>query len=104
MKTSNNVSEKLQIINNEEQQQFEYRAEDNLATLTYKFYKKDIAFMHTNVPESLAGKGIASALAASAFEYAKKINRKVMVYCPFVAAYLRKHPELKDQLDKQYLG
>lgn len=98
------MSEQLEISNNEEQQQLEYRAGNDLATLTYKFYKKDIAFMHTNVPESLAGKGIASALAASAFEYAKKINKLVMVYCPFVAAYLKKHPELKDQLDKQYLG
>lgn len=97
------MSDKPEIINNEEQQQFEYRAGDELATLTYKFYKKDIAFMHTNVPDSLAGKGVASALAAFAFEYAKKINKKIMVYCPFVAAYLRKHPELKDQLDKQYL-
>ncbi len=97
------MSDKPEIINNEEQQQFEYRAGDELATLTYKFYKKDIAFMHTNVPDSLAGKGIASALAEYAFEYAKKINKKIMVYCPFVAAYLRKHPELKDQLDKQYL-
>lgn len=97
------MSDKPEIINNEEQQQFEYRAEHELATLTYKFYKKDIAFMHTNVPDSLAGKGIANALAEYAFEYAKKINKKIMVYCPFVAAYLRKHPELKDQLDKQYL-
>jgi predicted GNAT family acetyltransferase len=98
------MSDKPEIINNEEQQQFEYRAGDELATLIYKFYKKDIAFMHTNVPDSLAGKGVASALAEYAFAYAKKINKKVMVYCPFVAAYLRKHPELKDQLDKQYLG
>lgn len=98
------MSDKPEIINNEELQQFEYRAGDELATLTYKFYKKDIAFMHTNVPDSLAGKGIASALAASAFEYAKKINKQVMVYCPFVAAYLKRHPELRDQLDKQYLG
>lgn len=98
------MSDKPEIINNEEQQQFEYREGNELATLTYKFYKKDIAFMHTNVPESLAGKGIASALAASAFEYAKKLNKPVMVYCPFVAAYLKRHPELKDQIDKQYLG
>lgn len=96
--------DKPEIINNEELLQFEYREGNELATLTYKFYKKDIAFMHTNVPDTLAGKGIASALAASAFEYAKRINKKVMVYCPFVAAYLKKHPELKDQLDKQYLG
>ena len=98
------MSEELEITNNEELQQFEYRTDHNLATLTYRFYKKDIAFMHTNVPDSLAGKGIGGLLAAYAFEYAKKINKKVMVYCPFVAAYLRKHPELKDQLDKQYLG
>jgi uncharacterized protein len=98
------MSDKPEITNNEEQQQFEYRTGNELATLTYKFYKKDIAFMHTNVPDSLAGKGIAGALAASAFEYAKKLNKKVMVYCPFVAAYLKKHPELRDQLDKQYLG
>jgi predicted GNAT family acetyltransferase len=98
------MSDKPEIINNEEQQQFEYLEGNELATLTYKFYKKDIAFMHTNVPESLAGKGIAGALAASAFEYAKKINKQVMVYCPFVAAYLKRHPELKGQLDKQYLG
>ncbi len=98
------MPEKLEITNNEELQQFEYRTDNELATLTYKFYKKDIAFMHTNVPDSLAGKGIASALASTAFEYAKKINKKVMVYCPFVAAYLKKHPQLKDQLDKQYLG
>ena len=97
------MSDKAEIINNEELQQFEYRTGNELATLTYKFYKKDIALMHTNVPDSLAGKGIASALAEYAFEYAKKINKKIMVYCPFVAAYLKKHPELKDQIDKQYL-
>lgn len=94
----------LNITNNEEQQQFEYREGDVLATLTYRFYKKDIAFMHTEVPESLAGKGIASALAAAAFEYARNIRKKVMVYCPFVGAYIKRHPELREQLDKDYLG
>ncbi|WP_343636930.1 N-acetyltransferase [Fluviicola sp.] len=98
------MSAKTEIVNNEVLQQLEYREGNELATLTYKFYKKDIAFMHTNVPDSLAGKGIAGALAAAAFEYAKKINKQVMVYCPFVAAYLKRHPELRDQLDKQYLG
>ncbi|WP_343606922.1 GNAT family N-acetyltransferase [Fluviicola sp.] len=98
------MSEPLKITHNEELQQFEYREGDVLATLTYKFYKKDIAFMHTDVPESLAGKGVASALASAAFEYARKIKKLVMVYCPFVASYVKRHPELKDQIDKQYLG
>lgn len=98
------MAEHIQIHHNEQQQQFEYRDGDHLATLTYRFYKKDIAFMHTEVPGALAGKGVGSALAAFAFEHAKKLNKKVMVYCPFVASYLKRHPELRDQLDKDYLG
>ena len=58
--------------------------------------------MHTLVPESMEGKGVASALAAYAFEYAKKHKMPVMVYCPFVSAYLKKHPELREQLDKEF--
>lgn len=90
------------LINNEQQQQFEIHVGDAVAKLEYRFYKKDIALMHTTVPKELEGKGIASALAAFAFDYAKRINKKVMVYCPFVGHYLKKHPELKDQLDKEY--
>ncbi len=59
--------------------------------------------MHTEVPDSMSGKGVASALAAYAFQYAKENKKPVMVYCPFVAAYLKRHPEIKGQLDQQYL-
>ncbi|MDA3613797.1 GNAT family N-acetyltransferase [Polluticaenibacter yanchengensis] len=90
------------IINNEKQQQFEYIENGELAKLEYRFYKKNIAMMHTTVPESMKGKGVASALAERAFEYAQSINKKVMVYCPFVGAYLKKHPELKSQIDRAY--
>ena len=59
--------------------------------------------MHTEVPESMSGRGIASALAEYAFKFAKEHQKPVMVYCPFVGSYLKKHPELKEQLDKEYL-
>ncbi len=92
------------VTNNEQEQQFEYREGDEKATLVYRFYKKNIAFMHTTVPDALSGKGVGGQLAAYAFSYAKKLNKKVMVYCPFVGNYLKKHPELNEQLDKTYLG
>jgi predicted GNAT family acetyltransferase len=91
-----------EIINNEHNMQFEYRENGQLARLEYRFYKKNIAMMHTVVPETLKGKGIASALAKHAFSFAKSRNKKVMIYCPFVASYLMKHPELKEQLDRVY--
>ena len=80
------------ILNNDKQQQFQVMESDDLAYLEYRWLHKDLALMHTYVPESLAGKGLASALAQYAFEYAKENNLKVIVYCPFVAAYLKRHP------------
>jgi predicted GNAT family acetyltransferase len=73
-----------------------------LATLQYRFYKNDIALMHTEVSEKLSGKGLASALAKYGLEWAKEHNKKVMVYCPFVASYLKKHPEYNFLVDKSY--
>ncbi|MEP7251076.1 MAG: GNAT family N-acetyltransferase [Ginsengibacter sp.] len=96
------MPEKYQIAHNEKQMHFEIHDGDAIAYLEYRFYKNDIVFMHTEVPDSLSGKGVASALSAYAFEYAKKIKKQVMVYCPFVGAYLKRHPELKDQLVKEY--
>nr|WP_199080206.1 GNAT family N-acetyltransferase [Pedobacter sp. ASV19] len=90
------------ITNNTREQQFEIESNGLKATLTYRFYKHDIALMHTFVPEQLSGMGIASMLAKEAFAYAKEIKRPVMVYCPFVAGFIKKHPEYQTQLDPEY--
>ena len=39
------------IVNNEKLMHFEIHEGDDIAYLEYRFYKKDIAFMHTEVPE-----------------------------------------------------
>ena len=90
------------VTNNDKQQQFEISMDGELAVLQYRFYKNDIALMHTEVPEKLSGKGLASALAKYAFGWAKEHNKKVMVYCPFVASFLKRHPEYDSQVDKSY--
>ena len=93
----------IDIINNKVQQQFEVHAEDEVAVLVYRFYKNDVALMHTDVPAKLGNKGIASALAKHALEWAKEHHKKVMVYCPFVASYLKRHPEYNVLVDKNYV-
>jgi predicted GNAT family acetyltransferase len=92
----------INITNNTQQQQFEVRINDNLAVLVYRFYKNDIALMHTNVPDALEGQGIASALAKHALEWVKGQHKKILVYCPFVASYLKRHPEYNVLIDKNY--
>lgn len=90
------------VTNNEKEMQLEITVNDEKASLTYRYYKKDIAFMHTQVPEALEGKGIAGALAKAAFKYAEELKKPVMVYCPFVSKWLQRHPEYKHQLDTEY--
>jgi len=90
------------VHNNEKELQLEIVLEGEKAYLSYRFYKKDIALMHTFVPPHLEGKGIASELAKAAFRYAEELKRPVMVYCPYVAAFVKRHPEYQKQLDPQY--
>ena len=92
----------LHIINNEQNQQFQLMVDGEMAYLEYRLYKGDMALMHTEVPEKLGGKGIASALAEYALKYAREHKLPVMVYCPFVASWLKKHPEYRDVLDPKY--
>lgn len=92
----------LPITNNGREMQFEIHTDGEIALLQYRFYKDDIALMHTAVPDKLSGKGIATSLAHHALEWAKEHHKKVMVYCPFVAAYLKRHPEYNELVDKGY--
>lgn len=92
------VKNNYTITNNEQLMHFEIREGDSTAFLEYRFSRNNIAFMHTEVPPGMEGKGVAGALAAYAFEYAASIDKKVMVYCPFVATYVKRHPELQPQV------
>lgn len=86
----------MDIINNTAQKQFEVHQDGETAVLQYRFHDDVIWLMHTEVPEKLEGKGIASALAHYGLEWAKENHRKVKVVCPFVAVYLKRHPEYNE--------
>jgi len=86
----------LSISNNEQQQQFQAKIDGELAWLEYRLHDGQIVLMHTEVPELLGGRGIGSALVEYALNYARARHLPVKVYCPFVAAYVRRHPEQQD--------
>ena len=93
--------EDIIVTMNEKQHRFETKIGDDFGYIEYRWYKGDIAFMHTFVPESGRGKGYSNALAKFALEYAKAKNLKIIVYCPFVAKYIKQHPEYAFLVNKQ---
>ena len=75
---------------------FELDRDGQVATLQYTVVGNVLALIHSEIPESLRGTGIASTLAKTALDWAREQKMKVDVVCPFVAAFLEKHPEYSD--------
>ena len=101
-KTFNMANPTYTVLNNENKMQFETDFEGNKAYLTYVYHKNEIAFVHTSVPDELKGRGIAGALVRYAFAFAEQLKKPVISYCPFVAGFIKTHPEYNKQLDPEF--
>jgi predicted GNAT family acetyltransferase len=55
-----------------------------------------VDLVHTEVPDAAAGQGIAGKLAQAAFTWARGNGTKLVVTCPFVQAWLERHPGERD--------
>jgi predicted GNAT family acetyltransferase len=67
------------------------------AYITYReLDPKLLELNHTYVPPERRGGGIASQLTARALEYARERGFRVVPSCPFVAAYIERHPEYRE--------
>lgn len=90
------MEEKYTIINNEERRRFEIPLEGEFARLEYKVKGREMSLLHTFVPDSQRGKGIADHLAKFALEYLRANKMTALVHCPFVTKYLERHQDYKD--------
>jgi predicted GNAT family acetyltransferase len=87
------------VRNNEAEHQFELDAPGgDLAFAQYRLAEDRIIFVHTVVPESAGGQGFGSALAEAGLAYARRNGLQVVAHCPFIAAYIARHPEHQDLL------
>jgi predicted GNAT family acetyltransferase len=67
---------------------------DGDAQLVYAPFGDDILdLQHTEVPPSGQGKGVGDALVRAALAYAREHRLRVIATCPYVQAWLRRHPE-----------
>lgn len=85
-----------QVVNNVKKFRFEVVNGSQISKLDYRLGRDTIALVHTEVPEELSGQGIGSALVSNALQHARDNELVVLPYCPFVAAYISRHPEWAD--------
>jgi predicted GNAT family acetyltransferase len=86
----------LAVRDNTERHRIELDAEGHVAFANYKRDGAVLTILHTEVPKELNGKGIGSALVRGLLDQARAQGLTVVPLCPFVAAYMDKHPEYAD--------
>ncbi|MFZ1154724.1 MAG: GNAT family N-acetyltransferase, partial [Solirubrobacteraceae bacterium] len=76
---------------------FEIRLDGELAGfLQYRRHPTQIALVHTELAPRFQGHGLASQLIGSALDTARADALEVLPVCPFVQAYIQKHPDYLD--------
>jgi predicted GNAT family acetyltransferase len=88
-----NEDGELQIRNNPAQSRYEVDIDGRLAIVEYLLTGPNITFTHTEVPEELEGRGIGGRLARFVLEDARARGLAVIPLCPFIKAYIARHPE-----------
>lgn len=86
----------FEIIQNESKSRFQLSVAGQSAFVDYILIGKKIIYTHTEVPQTLEGSGIGSALAKHVLNFARENTLQVMPLCPFIAEYIRKHSEYRD--------
>jgi predicted GNAT family acetyltransferase len=92
--------ERIEIRNNPERSRYEahlggavagfaaYRMRGNPADI--------VVFTHTEVDPAYEGEGVGSALAKAALDDVRLRGLGLVAMCPFISAYIRRHPEYAD--------
>ena len=72
---------------------YELVVDGYVAFIDYK-QKEDVVYLiHTEVPEEVAGRGIAAELVLMTLQHLDSHQHQLVPRCPYVQSYLQRHPE-----------
>lgn len=77
---------------------FQARIQGYLALLDYQIKRKRMVITHTEVPEAIAGRGIAGELTRVALRHARDNKYKVVPKCAYAEQFFERHAEYHDLL------
>ncbi len=85
--------DKLEVIQNTEQNRFEVWIEGCLSELDYQQEEGILVITHVGVHPRHRGVGVARKLTRTALEYARGRSLRVNPVCSYAAAYIRRNPQ-----------
>jgi predicted GNAT family acetyltransferase len=90
-------AERITVVDRPELGRYEIDLDgDGVGLLTYGLAAGMITLRHTEIDPSVGGRGLGSALVRFALDDARERELTVMPRCPFVAAFIVRHPEYEE--------
>jgi hypothetical protein len=85
------------VRDNAQEQRYELVLDDDVVgEIVYRQRPDALVLLHTEVSEALEGQGLGAQLVARALDDIRARGLQVVPLCPYVSAYLRRHPEYAD--------
>jgi uncharacterized protein len=84
------------VRDNAARSRFELEADGVTAFMNYRLAGMVISLDHTETPVAARGRGLASRLVAGALDQIRGRGLKIVPRCPFVNAFIGKHPQYRD--------
>jgi len=80
------------VSDNPELKRFELTMDGLTAFLAYERTPDSLRLIHTEVPKGLRGRHVGEALVEAALHAGHSEGLRIVAICPFVRAYMRRHP------------
>jgi len=93
----------IAVVHNADRRRYELQDDGNTIGFTkyrYRSEQNQMVFVHTEVDDAYSGQGLASRLARFALDDVRSLGRRIVPLCPYIRAYIRKHPEYADITDR----
>lgn len=86
------------VTDNPQEHRYEAHVDGVLAGfVVYRFKGEHLVMVHTEVDDAFEGKGVGGALARGALDDVRAKGRHdVVALCPFIAAWIERHPDYQD--------
>ena len=90
----------IEIVRNDDENRYEALVDGALAGFAeFTLTSQTITFTHTEVDDEYEGQGVGSALAQGALDDAiRRDDRRIKVVCPFIKAWIERHPDYQHLL------
>jgi predicted GNAT family acetyltransferase len=84
----------ITVVRNEDKRRYEALVDGHVAGFAQFRVEPGVTILwHTEVDPAYEGKGVGSALAREALDDVRARGEHVLAQCPFIAAYIKRHPD-----------